>query len=157
MTERSRNIRLPSDAGVTLIEMLVVMAIIALAYVLAMPNFRSPAQSVGLRTTALDMKSRLAVARATAIARGRPVAVIVDLPHRRYASEADGRWTALPADLSISVTTARDLSGNAQGARLVFYPDGSSTGGEILLRRDNQAYNVAVNWLTGQASVAALP
>jgi general secretion pathway protein H len=76
------------------------------------------------------------------------------LPHRRYASEADGRWISLPADLSVSVTTARGAAG-ANLARVAFFPDGSSTGGHVFLRRDDLSYDVAVDWLTGQTSVEA--
>lgn len=157
MTTRPAPTRLPSDAGISLIELLIVLAIISLAYALAMPNFFAATQSAGLRATALDMKSRLATARAAAITRNRPVAVIVDLPQRRYASEVDKRWIALPADLSLSVTTARDVGGRTEMPSLVFFPDGSSSGGKILLRKDNQSYNVSVNWLTGEASMAAAP
>jgi general secretion pathway protein H len=149
--------RLPSDAGISLIELLVVLAIISLAYTIAMPNLFTATPSTGLRATALDMKSRLAAARAAAIARSRPVALIVDLPRRRYASEADGRWIALPDNLSLSVTTARDIGGRTEVPRLVFFPDGSSSGGKIQLRKDHQSYNVSVNWLTGEASMEAAP
>jgi general secretion pathway protein H len=146
-----------SDAGVTLIEMLVVLAIIALAFALALPNLQGAARSVGVRTTAFDMKMHLGVARAAAIAKGRPMAVVIDVGGRRYASEADDRWVALPPGLGVRVTSMRDPGGNAQRPRLVFFPDGSSTGGAILLKRDNAAFNVAVDWLTGEASVEARP
>lgn len=149
--------RLPPDAGITLIELLIVLAIISLVYALAMPNFLGATRSAGLRATALDIKSRLAMARAAAIARNRPVALIVDLPRRRYASEVDRRWMLLPADLALSVTTARDADGRTETPQLIFFPDGSSSGGKILLRQDNRSYDVSVNWLTGEASIAAGP
>ena len=38
---------------------------------------------------------------------------------------------------------------------LVFFPDGSSTGGRITLRSEVSAYRVDVDWLTGQVRVHA--
>jgi general secretion pathway protein H len=136
--------------------MLIVLAIISLAFTLALPNLFSTTKTVGLYSIAFNMKSQFTAARAAAIVRNRPVSIIIDLPKRRYANEAQGGWIRFPDDLTVSVRTARDLT-RGEDIRLVFFPDGSSTGGNVFLKRDNHSYNVAVDWLTGQTSVAAVP
>ena len=58
----------------------------------------------------------------------------------------------LPEGLDITLTTARsEMTGeNAGGIR--FFPDGSSTGGSILLSVDERKWYVTVGWLTGEIS-----
>ena len=97
---------LPADAGLSLVEVLVVLAIISIAYVVAVPSVHGPSRGVELRAIAQDLTSHLRAARATAIGRGRPVAVAFDVRRRSYVSETDGRLVQLPADLSITVTAA---------------------------------------------------
>ncbi|MGB0514155.1 MAG: GspH/FimT family protein, partial [Wenzhouxiangellaceae bacterium] len=59
---------------------------------------------------------------------------------------------SLPEGLDITLTTARsELTGeNAGGIR--FYPDGSSTGGSILLSVGEREWYITVGWLTGEIS-----
>ena len=58
----------------------------------------------------------------------------------------------LPEGLDITLTTARsEMTGeNAGGIR--FFPDGSSTGGSVLLSVDERKWYVTVGWLTGEIS-----
>ena len=146
-----------ADDGMTLVEVLIVLAIIGLTYALVAPNFTSTAKSVAVRTIALDLKNQLAVARAVAIARNRSVAVILDLKQRRYASEADNRWVQWPADLQVSVTTARDTGDDGGLPRLVFFPDGSASGGQVVIGREKQSYTVVVEWLNGHPRIELTP
>jgi general secretion pathway protein H len=44
------------------------------------------------------------------------------------------------------------LSEHAGSVR--FYPDGSSTGGRIILSRSGSGYQVGVQWLTGRIRMA---
>ena len=152
----------PRDGGVTLIELLVVLAILSLATVLAVPSLRGPVRTIEVRTLAHDLVSHLRSARGLAISRGRPVAVVFDVAQRWYRIETDraGMATApvrLPGDLALSLTTARDLARGGGAARMLFYPDGSSTGGRVVLTRDRQVMAVGVDWLTGLARIEATP
>lgn len=58
----------------------------------------------------------------------------------------------LPEGLDITLTTARsEMTGeNAGGIR--FFPDGSSTGGSVLLSVGERKWYVTVGWLTGEIS-----
>jgi len=47
------------------------------------------------------------------------------------------------------VTARKELSGNVSG-RLRFFPDGSSTGGRIVLVNDGDRREIEVDWLTGK-------
>lgn len=66
----------------------------------------------------------------------------------------DGSTRRLPSGMSMAVTTSADAVAGPLGA-IWFLPDGSSNGGQVKLSHDGQRATVAVNWLTGQVSVAA--
>lgn len=136
-----------SQTGFTFLELLVVLAILALVYALAIPTrpaaWRGGDVAGAARTLAQDLRA----ARATAIAQRREVAVAVDPAARAYA--IDRRRTALPArDVDTLVVAL------APGERaLRFFPDGSANGATLTLRHGDAATTVAVDWLTGRVEV----
>lgn len=138
-----------ADSGITLIEMLVVLAIIGLVYALAMPTWRGPVRSAELRAAALNLTSHLRAARAAAIARGRATGITIDVPNRRYVSEVDGRVYELPASFGVSVRAADGLTQHRDAARILFFADGSSSGGNVRLQSGGRAVEVGIEWLTG--------
>lgn len=142
-----------SDSGITLIEMLVVLAIVGLLYALAMPAWRSPVRSTELRAAALNLTSHLRAARAAAIARGRATGITIDVPNRRYTSEFDGRVYALPSDFGVSVRAADGLTQHRDAARILFFADGSSSGGHVRLQSGGRTVEVGIEWLTGVVRV----
>jgi type II secretion system protein H len=90
-------------AGFTLLELLVVLAILALAAAIALPTLTSPSDGVRLRSAAGEIAAALRAARAAAIARNGEVAVMIDadrrslevegLPARRFSVDIAARLT----------------------------------------------------------------
>jgi general secretion pathway protein H len=106
------------DKGFTLVELMVVIAIIALmtsAVVLAMPD--GDGQT---RIQAERFAARVALARDTAITKVRPVALIVDQAGYRFEQRQSGAW--LPLEAPQGWTEGVKAQGN--GERLVFDPVG---------------------------------
>lgn len=104
--------RLPRQLprGFTLIEMLVVLALIALVAALALPRLGSPPSRTGQE----QLRSVRAI-----------------LADARSAAVTSGRTQALdPAALGRS---ARYAPAIGSSARIIFYPDGSSSGGTVTL------------------------
>lgn len=145
------------EAGVTLVEMLVVLAILAAAVGLIAPNVRGPARSLDLETTADDLAARLREARTRAIAKAAAVHVDFDVAGKRYAVSGDTRPVQMPTDVALTLLMARSVITESGGARLTFFPDGSATGGEIRLARAGRNLDVRVIWLTGAVSIVSAP
>jgi len=98
-----------------------------------------------------DIVGALRQARTQSVLSGLPQQVRFDLPGHRFQApgQALGHW---PADLGLQLTTAADL-----GAAVAFFPDGSSSGGHLLLARGAQAWRIDVGWLLGDVRLQALP
>jgi type II secretion system protein H len=77
------------DEGTTLIEVLIVMAILALVAAVALPSVRAPDRAHSLRSIAADIAGRLRAARATALWENREVAFALTL--RRAPIPSKGR------------------------------------------------------------------
>lgn len=142
-------------AGFTLIEILVVLAIMGV--VLGIVLGRGPLRSTGLqaRAAAGALAQTLRAARAQAIADDHDVAVAID-PRRRVFAMDGGPPRQLAEGLSISVLPPT-LPGPGSVRLIRFSPDGSATGGQVLLGSGHRRLGVSVEWLTGQVSVADAP
>jgi general secretion pathway protein H len=65
-----------------------------------------------------------------------------------------GAERRLPANLSIELLTITGENRRASVGDIRFNPDGSSTGGRIILAEGTRRTAVGVDWLTGRVSVA---
>lgn len=91
-----------------------------------------------------DVAAALREARALAVSRGRPVQVRVDERLRSVWVEG-GHWRRLPEGVSLAGPPAgRD----GQGV-IVFVPDGSSSGGQIVLSWRDRAVSLLVDGPSG--------
>jgi general secretion pathway protein H len=144
------------SAGFSLLELLVVMAIVSAALVLAVPRFSKTASAPSLRATAFALAASARAARAQAIASNQDVAFVLDFQSKSYGSSS-GSLVALPPGISLSVESAKEMVREAQGASVIFYPSGGSTGGRIILFSSLVRATVAVDWLTGAVTVMQDP
>ena len=141
--------------GFTLIEILVVLAILGVA--LGLIIGRGPMRSRGLesRAAAGALAQTLRAARALAIAGDHDVAVAIDPGRHVFAIDGGPSHTLAP-DLSVAILPPA-LHGSGPVRLIRFSADGSATGGKILLGTGRQRLGVSVEWLTGKVSVANEP
>ncbi|WP_334503297.1 GspH/FimT family pseudopilin [Bradyrhizobium sp. AZCC 1678] len=137
-------------AGFTLIEMLVVLAILALGSVLALPALRPPPDDLRLEAAARTVTSALRLSRTRAIAVNADVVLTIDAGRRLLESSA---VSAIHIDPEISIEmilAAPERRARSIGA-IRFFADGTSSGGDIVLALGARRARILVNWLTGQA------
>lgn len=137
--------------GFTLVELIVALAIVSLALAVVPVSMAKLHESAQYRSAVRDVLAHLKIARNEAARRGEPVTFTLDLAERRI--EVPGLPAAsLPQSLEYGLIVAqRDLEG--QRGSIVFYPDGGSTGGSVVLRRPGgDGVRLRVDWLLGRVS-----
>ncbi len=140
--------------GFTLVELLVVLALMGLALTVASPLIANALPGTEMRAAARDVATGLRYARSVAISQNTDVTFDVDVEARRFAVSPGRRRGSLPDDAEIVLTTARsELFGSSAGS-IRFFPDGTSTGGGIEMVRDGRRFLVTVDWLTGRVAIA---
>jgi general secretion pathway protein H len=141
-------------AGFTLVELLVVLAIGGILLAVTPPLINAAMPGVELKAAARRTAGSLRLAREIAIAEGRDAAWVLDVEQHRYGIENDHRSGSLPAGLDIELVAAEEeMQSEAVGA-IRFYPDGSSSGGRVILKLGDGGLQVGVNWLTGRILIA---
>jgi general secretion pathway protein H len=139
--------------GFTLLEIVVVLAILGLALALIV-GYKAPwSSTLDLKATAAEVAEQLRLARAEAIARDRPVEFTLDLAQHRYRV-GDRPAHSLPAHLAVRMLTIAGEQRGPSGGAIRFNPDGSSSGGRISLSAGSRRVAVGVDWLTGRVSIA---
>jgi general secretion pathway protein H len=143
-------------AGFTLIEVICVLAIIALLVSLVLPAIPRATSRARLEAYALEVASLLTADRTAAIRRRAEIATALDARSRIIRSGAGAGRIQLPRDVAFDALLAQTCNGRNAGTTVAFFPSGMSCGGTIELRRGNVGYQVRVNWLTGGAEVVSL-
>ncbi len=142
-----------AERGFTLVEMMVVMAMLALIMAVIPPLFSNSLSSATLRAAARDVAAGLRTARSEAITFNKEVRFRLDLEAHSFTIGDDKTALSLPSDVDIVLFTAISETIDSQAGAIRFFTDGSSTGGGITLTVEDQKYEVMVDWLTGRVRI----
>ena len=140
--------------GFTLLELHVVLALAALLLTITPPLITAALPGVELKSSARRIAAGLRLAREEAIRSGRDVAFTLDVEERVFEIDGGFRRTSLPGGLDLKLTAAESEMTDDQVGAVRFFPDGSSTGGRIVVSSDDRGWQVGVQWLTGRIRLA---
>jgi general secretion pathway protein H len=136
-------------AGFTLVEMLVVLAILALVLAVVPPLLAGGQARAELDAATRELAAALRETRSQAIREGRSESFVVDAA--RHFRAGGGPAHALAHGLGLAFATA---DGHAVPAGAIrFFADGSSTGGRLILLSGERRSYVTVDWLTGRVAL----
>lgn len=142
------------EAGFSLLEIMIALAILALAVTLVGAAFGR--SSVGLRFDAAtrELALNLREAQARALRSGRDVALVIDVDTRLYRLQDDPQ-VQLPEGITLNVISAGEVMASSRRPVISFAPDGSSTGGAIRLSLEDRSSTISIDWLTGAVTTAS--
>lgn len=138
--------------GFTLIEIVLVMALVALATAMVAATITRSSAGQQLRDSAREMAIGLRHARMRAMREQLPQRFVVEPALHRWSVAGESVHLLDPA-LEVTVTSGRELSSTPQQGVIVFFPDGASTGGRVTIARGGQRWRADVNWITGEVKL----
>jgi len=138
--------------GFTLVEILAVVALIALAMTLVAVTIGDGLAGARVKSASRDLVAALRYTRGQAIVKRESQALSIDVDGRRY--RAPGRkWVELPRNMEMALETARSEMESESIGRIRFFPDGASTRGNVELSLGEAVWRIEINWLTGEVVV----
>ncbi len=136
-------------AGFTLLEMVGVLAIVAMLAAILLPSLPRSTSRQRLASFAVETAALLKADRTAAVRRNSQVSAQVDAPGREIRSGSTGRVLQIPADVSFQAVLPRTCNERPAHSTISFFATGMSCGGTILLSRLGATFEIRVNWLTG--------
>lgn len=142
--------------GFTLLELLVVLAIAAIAVTVVGGSAQSYMERSRYHQTVRDLASQLGRARALSVQQGRAV-VVSYAPQARRLSVDGQPALDVPAPLAVHWQAVAQVQGGAAGEPVfVFNAEGGARGGQITVSRGARGVQFSVNWLLGTVQQTAV-
>jgi general secretion pathway protein H len=143
------------EGGFTLLELLVVMGILALALVLVAPSLNRARLGLAVRSAAYELAAHLRSTRAAAQETNVERALTIDVEGHRYWAEGVVAPRQPPHGVAVDLTVPASERIGANAARVRFFPDGSSSGARVVLDEGRSSAAIRVDWLTGDVRLQA--
>lgn len=145
--------RSQTTAGFTLLELLLVLLILGVAYGLAAPMLTDGSMGLELKAAARQVAAGLRATRSMAINRRTESVLTIDVENRTFQVDDDPKLHGFHKKLEVSLFTARSELQKETTGSIRFFPDGSSTGGRITMSAGQEKLSVDVDWLTGRVTI----
>jgi general secretion pathway protein H len=144
-----------AERGFTLLEMVCVLAIIALLAAVLLPVIPRNTSRSRLQAYALQTATLLKADRNAAMRRGADVATLVDAGTRTVRSGATLEMVRIPEDVRFDALLPQTCNRRATQSSISFFANGMSCGGTIALTRFDAGFEIRVNWLTGRIELVS--
>lgn len=141
------------ESGFTLLEMVCVLALIAMMAAVLLPFIPHQTSRSRLQAYALQIATLLKADRNAAIRRGVDVSTLVDAGGRSIRSGASAQVIRIPDDVRFDALLPQTCNRRAALSTISFFASGMSCGGAIALARLDAGYEIRVNWLTGRIEI----
>ncbi|HSB73894.1 MAG TPA: GspH/FimT family pseudopilin [Candidatus Methylomirabilis sp.] len=161
--------RRPAARGFTLIELVVVVAIVSVVFALTLPALGDGLRRWRLQAAVREVATFLKFTRNQSVTGRSPLQAFLDRSRNVYwvdkpdnpmlytpdlAIQRGVRVFALPTGIRFGEVTAADPDPAADRVGILFFPKGSSTGAAVQILDDRgRAYRISVDPVTGRARI----
>lgn len=139
--------------GYSLMELLVVLAVLAVAVAVVAPAVGRTADGVRARAEVASVAAFLRSAREQAVTRRQALEVILDPEARILVLRRVGREGDTPVQASRALSPLLRIAADPPAPRVTFFPHGMSSGARFAIEAPGaRAYVITVDALTGRVS-----
>ena len=139
-----------NQQGFSLIELLIVLAITAGLLSNVAPRLNNVLKGLQLKNLTREVMASLNTTRSQAISKGQEAVWLLDLEQRYFQYGTKKKSVSYSDDIDVTLITASKEQLSNTVASIRFFPDGSATGGEVILAQGNRNYSIQIDWLTGR-------
>lgn len=144
-----------AEAGFSLLEIVCVLAMVALLAAIALPRLPIATSRTQLEAYAVEVAVLLKADRSAALGRRGSFDTVVDAPGRTVRSGSSARVVRVADDVAFDALLPQRCNGRPALSAISFFASGMSCGGTIRLTRLGRGFEVRVNWLTGGVEIVA--
>lgn len=144
-----------TEEGFTLLEMVCIIAVIAMVAAVLLPNIPRNTSRPQLEAYAVETASLLKADRTAAIRHRAQVATQINSGARSLRSGSTGQILRVPDDVVFEALLPSRCNGRPALSTISFFPNGISCGGTVTLSRLGTRYEIRVNWLTGGIEIVS--
>lgn len=148
MTPHVLTVPRPGERGFTLVELIVVVAVVSIVLVAITPLINPWRRGALVDVAAREVALALRGSRTAAIYGNKPVTFTLDGTAREYWSDVGAARVPLPA--SINATFA---AGQTPLGHIRFFPDGGASSGTIVLSDAHRSAAIQVEALSGRVKI----
>lgn len=142
---------MPRTKGFSLLELMLVMVLIAIAFAVLLPRWTGPSKG-SLNSTVHDLVNALQECKLQAMTSGKLQTFVWNPATRQWRTAT--RQGNIPAPIEVSLIYAKDTTQSGREPSIDFSPDGRSTGARLSLQQGQQQRTLNVDWLTAQVHVS---
>ncbi len=137
------------QSGFSLLELIVVVVIMAGVVAVATPRFATAFDMLQLRGSAQGIAATLRSCRELAVREARVTEFTIDARTESYRAST----LHLDVDWPDSTFVQGDGPYIQDLYTVRFYPDGSASGGSVLVKSGGRQYEISIDWLTGRVRI----
>ena len=139
-----------SQKGVTLIELVIILVIIASIVSISASTLKWGSRNYDFRVSVIEFANFIRDSRQQALRQNQELVVFVDVQNLSYWAAKTKKLKKFPDDTKLSIVSAKYKNNAALVSKIKFFPDGSTSGANILISQNNKSFEIQVDWLTGK-------
>jgi general secretion pathway protein H len=140
--------------GFTLLETLIVLAIAGLILTIIPPMLPNVLDNTYAKSAARELAANLKHVRSSAITAQKETTLMLNVEEKHFQIKNRTKKLTLSDETTVALITAKSEQLSEHEGLIRFFPDGSSTGGQIKLSHVTNEFLIDVNWLTGKVSIS---